>query len=65
MLTVEKMIHFYNEQVSSFHLAKNKSENISIDSYINLDPTKFSWNRNQKEDLQKGRCINIILKILQ
>ena len=55
MLTVEKMIHFYNEQVSSFHLAKNKSENISIDSYINLDPTKFSWNRNQKEDLQKGK----------
>ena len=55
---LEKTISFYNEQVNDFKVKKIKKEN--IDSFINTDTSKISWNRNLKQDLAKLKEFNFI-----
>lgn len=54
---IQGMIKFYNLDVKRFkdlNLGKNIN-NFNIDSFITVDTTKLSWNRNLKSDLGKGR----------
>lgn len=50
------MIDFYNQEVSRYQLAckdLTKDKNLNIDSFINPDATKISWNRGLKNDLSR------------
>lgn len=51
---VQKMIEFYNDQCNKYKEAKKSNKNLLADDFIDFNPTKFSWNRNQKQDLVKG-----------
>lgn len=54
MCRIQKMIEFYNDQCNKYKEAKKGNRNLLADDFIDFDPTKFSWNRNQKQDLEKG-----------
>lgn len=53
---IQNMIEFYNSQCNKYKEVRKENKYLSgsIDDYIDLDPTKFSWNRNQKQDIEKG-----------
>ncbi|KIC68716.1 DEAD/DEAH box helicase [Pseudarthrobacter phenanthrenivorans] len=48
---VESMVAFYNSEVARFAKAGGEQE---IDSFINVDPSKLSWNRADKVMLRRG-----------
>jgi predicted helicase len=50
---VSNSLKFYNEQVNDFKLTKIDNKKIDVDTFIDTDPYKISWNRNLKEDLAK------------
>ena len=50
--TTQKMVAFYNEQVSNF--ANRKEKTIAAKDFITYDPTKISWSTNLIEAVQKG-----------
>lgn len=51
---IKSCIDFYNSEVDRYLEASNKSE-IVVTDFIKYDPTKFSWDRAQKEkDLPNG-----------
>ncbi|MDR1035541.1 MAG: hypothetical protein LBT40_02875 [Deltaproteobacteria bacterium] len=50
-----KSISFYNDQVEIFPLKKAKYPSLAIDDCLVRDPTLFSWDRQQKSDVQKGK----------
>ncbi len=56
---VRRMINFYNSEVDAFHAWRRTNANADparqVDDFIDLDPTKISWNRGTKSDLTKGR----------
>ena len=47
------MIDFYNAEVKRYKTACDAGINPEIDSFINADSTKVSWNRGLKNDLEK------------
>lgn len=49
----ERMIDFYNAQVAAYQSIA-ESERVDVDDFIDADPTKISWNRNAKADLERG-----------
>ncbi len=54
-INISKMIDFYNAQTLNYSREKNSSTNIiNIEEYINSDPTKISWTRSLKKDLERG-----------
>ena len=50
--TTQRMVAFYNEQVSNF--ANRKERTIAAKDFITYDPTKISWSTNLIEAVQKG-----------
>jgi predicted helicase len=50
---IKKTISFYNEQRKEYHTSKRNSKNIKLDSFLNYDSTKISWNASFKNDLEK------------
>lgn len=53
---VKKSIDFYNSEVDRLIEEKKTNPNLKIEDFFNLDKTKFSWDRSQKEsDLPKGK----------
>ncbi|MCD8297047.1 MAG: DEAD/DEAH box helicase family protein [Prevotella sp.] len=53
---INSAIAFYNRQVDLFHNSKMKKPSVSITDVVDFDPTKFSWDRAQKEsDLPRCR----------
>ena len=50
-----RLIDFYNSQVEGFTEAKAAGRATDVDSYIDYDPSKISWNRGTKDDLARGR----------
>ncbi|MBQ0029443.1 MAG: DEAD/DEAH box helicase family protein [Bacteroidales bacterium] len=53
---VKKSIDFYNSEVDRLIEEKKTNPNLKIEDFLNLDKTKFSWDRSQKEsDLPKGK----------
>ena len=56
LYNLDRAIEFYNSEVMRYQqAAQNSSEPIVVSSFIDLNPTKFSWDRAQKDnDLPKG-----------
>lgn len=56
IINIKECIDFYNNEVDRFQEAIKDNLNIVAQDFINYDPSKFSWDRAQKEtDLPKGR----------
>ncbi len=55
---VRRMISFYNSQGNSFdkHCQRHRiaDRGDAVDAFIDLDPTKISWNRATRNDVTKG-----------
>ncbi len=51
--TMRRSIAFFNEQSLNFKIEKGKNSKLEVDEFIDTDPTKISWNRNLKQDLEK------------
>ena len=52
---MKRTIDFYNSEVERYKEATSQNQSIAVEDFINLDTTKFSWDRSQKErDLPKG-----------
>lgn len=49
---IQRTIQYYNSQSKDYANSNNK---LSVDDFIDTDKTKISWNRNLKEDLEKGK----------
>ncbi|MCI7487045.1 MAG: DEAD/DEAH box helicase family protein [Alphaproteobacteria bacterium] len=49
---IQRTIQFYNSQSKDY---ANSNKKLSVDDFIDTDKTKISWNRNLKEDLEKGK----------
>ena len=53
---IQSAIDFYNQEVDRYSKESEKNPDVDVMQFINLDVTKFSWDRAQKEsDLPKGR----------
>lgn len=50
---IKVSIDFYNSEVDRFQKIKQKDNEISAIDVISLDKTKFSWDRQQKQDIDK------------
>ncbi|MFD6882999.1 DEAD/DEAH box helicase [Rhodococcus sp. NPDC060084] len=50
-----RLIDFYNAQVEGYKEAKAAGRATDVESFIDYDPTKISWNRGTKNDLARGR----------
>ncbi|WML92518.1 type ISP restriction/modification enzyme (plasmid) [Thiothrix lacustris] len=50
---IRNMISFYNSEVRRYKTACDEGKIPAIDSFINSDSTKISWNRSLKNDLEK------------
>lgn len=46
---------FFNEQRNNFLKAKKKTPNIRVEEFIDTDPTKISWSRAYRNDIQKNK----------
>jgi len=55
---MERTILFYNEQSVLFKSKKQIDSKLSVDSFIDTDPQKISWNRNLKQDIEKYKVHN-------
>ena len=52
---IKTSIEFYNNQVDRYIEAKKEDPQLVAQNYIEIDPTKFSWDRRQKiTDCPKG-----------
>jgi predicted helicase len=58
-VSMKQMIAFYNSEVDRFNKAHigmdRNAREARIDGFICTDPTKISWTRALKQDLEKGR----------
>ncbi len=52
---VQKTINNYNGEVDKFDVAKSNNPKVSMEQIIDFDPQRISWNRNFKEDAEKGK----------
>lgn len=55
--TVEKnmsaMIDFYNQQQQAYQKAIKSNPDLSVEDFIDTDPTKISWTVNLKKDIER------------
>lgn len=52
---IQTSIHFYNSEVERFEEAKLRDSSIEATKFITYDKTKFSWNYQQLQDIEKYR----------
>ena len=52
---ITETINCYNAEVSRYTSALKDSKNIEINKFINSDPTKISWTRSLKKDLENRK----------
>lgn len=52
---MKKSDDFFNEQRNDFLDAKKKIPNIKVEEFIDTDPTKISWSRAYRNDIQKNK----------
>src|SRR5690606_38492681 len=55
---VKQSLNFFNSQSVKFKEARVNNSKIEVDNFIDTDPTKISWNRNLKDDLEKFKVHN-------
>ena len=49
-----RMIDFYNRQKSEYQVAKQANPNLLVENFIDTNPTKISWTRALRGDLDKN-----------
>ena len=54
---IKRTIEFYNSEVKRYEVELSKNNHLNTDSFINTDPTKMSWTRAIKWDLEKLKTI--------
>ena len=52
---IARSIRFYNAEVKRWQDATPKQRVAGIEKFITIDPTKFSWDRQQRRDVERGR----------
>ena len=52
---IKMTINFYNRQLNNFNKKKTHNNKLKIDDFIKSNPTKISWNRNLKQDIEANR----------
>lgn len=52
---MRKSNDFFNEQRNDFLDAKKKTPNIKVEEFLDTDPTKISWSRAYRNDIQKNK----------
>ena len=52
---IARSIRFYNAEVKRWQDATPKQRLTGIEKFITIDPTKFSWDRQQRKDVERGR----------
>jgi predicted helicase len=52
---IKKTINNYNDEVDKYQNAILKDTKATFEDVIDLNPTKYSWNRNFSQDLMKGK----------
>ncbi|MDJ0356325.1 type ISP restriction/modification enzyme [Paenarthrobacter sp. PH39-S1] len=51
---VRRSIDFYNSQVEGYQAARTATSALLADEFIDMDSTRFSWNRADKTQLARG-----------
>lgn len=54
---IRNLIEFYNDQRVAFHEKRKTQPDIEVESFIDFDSTKITWNRGLKWDLEKNKAI--------
>ena len=58
--TVDRMVTFYNAEVERYESATaGGGPKPPVEGFINTDPTKFSWDRADRQRLPKGRTYTL------
>ncbi|MDR1055621.1 MAG: DEAD/DEAH box helicase family protein [Prevotellaceae bacterium] len=52
---IQRTINNYNEEVDKYSVEKTNNPKISVDQVIDHNPQKVSWNRNFKQNIEKGK----------
>ncbi len=48
------MIDFYNQQQQDYQQAVKQNPDLSVEDFIDMDPTKISWTVNLKKDIERN-----------
>lgn len=51
---MQRMIAFYNEQRLEYKKAKATNPKLTVENFIESEPTKISWTRALRKDVEKG-----------
>ena len=54
---IKNLIDFYNIQREAYFLKRKKNLNINLETFLDFDSTKITWNRGLKQDLEKNKEI--------
>jgi predicted helicase len=52
---IKRSLSFFNQQSLAFQKAKQANPNLKVENFIDLDPTKISWDRQQRKDVETGK----------
>ncbi|HPQ72225.1 MAG TPA: DEAD/DEAH box helicase family protein [bacterium] len=52
---IRQSVDFYNNQVKKYIEARNKKKSLKVLDFVDRDPKKFSWDRAQRNDAEKGK----------
>ena len=63
-INMKSMIEFYTSELRRYKDTRQEMTKAEIDSFINTDTTKISWNRSLKADLGKGKSYTFKAKKL-
>jgi predicted helicase len=55
---IKKTIWFFNQQSNQFKIVKKTNPTLEVDSFIDLDSTQISWDRQQKKDVETFKQYN-------
>jgi predicted helicase len=61
---VRDLISFYNSQRTEFEAKRISKPDIKVSDFINSDPTKISWTRALKKDLEKNKPHSFHKKVI-
>ncbi|MCY4261537.1 MAG: N-6 DNA methylase, partial [Rhodobacteraceae bacterium] len=56
---IQRMIDNYNKELERFRREPVKAEKEAISAFIDPDPTRINWSRALKDDLGKGKSLDI------
>lgn len=52
---IQRSIAFFNQQSNDYQIARKENNQLEVTDFIDTDSTKFSWDRQQRKDVQTGK----------